>query len=163
MNCLINAAFKHLRMRCLLHFSLPKCGVYWRAAFKRRNTLTTASIGVSYFHDNARHYRKGLSVEIYWNLYRFNQDRMYLKFKIKYLPEVWLNNPRRKPRIGAEMKLLIVGADASEMLAHWRSKLKGGMVNWGTRSQGMSEWAWRVNDEIVEWAWRVNDEIVEWL
>ena len=39
MNFLVNAAFGHLRMWRLLHFSLLKCGVYWRAAFKRWNTV----------------------------------------------------------------------------------------------------------------------------
>ena len=46
MNFLINAAFEHLRMQNLLGavfirgrrlFHFFKCGVYWRAAFKRGN------------------------------------------------------------------------------------------------------------------------------
>ena len=28
-----------IRAQHLFHFSLPKCGVYWRAAFKRGNTV----------------------------------------------------------------------------------------------------------------------------
>ena len=46
-NFLINAAFEHVRMRRLFHFSLPKCGVYWRAAFKRGNTVLKVFLTVS--------------------------------------------------------------------------------------------------------------------
>ena len=38
-NFLINSGFEDLRIRRLFHFSLPKCGVYRRAAFKRGNTV----------------------------------------------------------------------------------------------------------------------------
>ena len=48
MNFLINAAFEDaafIRDRRLFYFSLPKCGVYKRAAFKRGSTIYVEIVG----------------------------------------------------------------------------------------------------------------------
>ena len=45
-NFLINTAFEDAAFiweRLLLHFSLPKCDVYWKTAFNRGNTVCSVS------------------------------------------------------------------------------------------------------------------------